>query len=387
MKKNFLLVVGLLYGLSLLAQDYQIPFEEDGLVFIEVSVNDHPEAFRFVFDTGASTSVINASVAKKLGMKANFQQQAGGASGVATYDVVTNQTLHVGKLGLTVPNLVMVDLSHLEERSGGAIDGIVGYDLITKFITYLDFDAKVINLYSNTKEVKDLASFTKISIDKYASIPRVSLQFTLKNGTVLDGEFLFDSGANSNLILNTPFVKKHNLETQIGKTYGRKHAGLTSTGRSSIGYVQDVTFGNTTFEDIPISLSNATAGVLSGERFAGILGAGIINRFHVVLDYKNDFLYLKPNNQIDKPFRHNFSGFSFVKKDGKVLIDDVTPNSQAATLGLEVGDELLALDSYTGKNTKLIREMLQKEGKITLRIKKESGEVQKHILPLVRLIQ
>ena len=286
MRPFFSLLLAIGCFLSLAAQDYSIPFEEDRLVFIEVRVNDDTTPLSFVFDTGASAAVLNKHHAERLGIQTTFQQSTGGASGVANLDIATEQTLHFGELELPVRHMALVDLTHLEERSGRKIDGIVGYDIIRRHITQLDFDNKQINLYSSSDEVTDIDAYSEIPISLNTSIPRVPLEFTLKNGTVIKGEFLFDSGANSNLIINTPFVRKHRLEDNIGDTYKRKHSGLNSSRYSSVGYIRSASFNDIEFEDIPISLSNTKSGVLSRKGFAGLLGAGIINRFQVVLDYQ-----------------------------------------------------------------------------------------------------
>lgn len=389
MKTRIALFFALFAFLTVLGQKYSIPFEEDRLVFIETTVNNDTTVLSFVFDTGASGTVLNKHHAERMGITATFQQSAGGASGVGLYDIATEQVLRFGDFTLPLRHMALIDLTHLEERSGRRIDGIIGYDIISEYITQLDFDNKKINLYEKAKEVNDIEGYSKLKINTNNSIPQVPVEFTLKNGTVIKGDFLFDSGANSNLIINTPFVQKHDLENVIGDTYLRKHSGLTSTRHSTVGYIQSATFNGETFEDIPISLSNTRSGVLSRKGFAGLLGAGIINRFQVVLDYDQGFIYLKPNSNMSKPFKHNRSGIAFIKKDGKLFVDDVVANSQAGTLGIAHGDELVKINDYTGTDMRKVMDLLQTAdtAEITLR-KASASNVQKvYTLTLERLIR
>lgn len=389
MKRFLFFTVIILYNLVCFSQDFEIPFEEDGWVYIQVSVNDSNEKLSFVFDTGASSSVIDKGTAQKLGIKSNHKQTVTGASGNETYNIALKQKLNFGKFTLKNLPLVIVDLKHLKERSGRPIDGIVGYDMISKFITQLDFNSQRLKLYSSIKSVPQLETYSKLKIRSIRPIPKVSLGFTLKNGIALKGDFLFDSGANSTLILTSPFVNKHNLRQEVGDTYYKKSSGLTSTvSEDLIGNLKSVVFNNSMFTDVPITLSNSKNGVLSRKNIAGILGAEIINRFQIVLDYDNNTMYLKPNKSIDRPFKYNYSGFTYIKKDNRFIVEDVIENSPVAKLGIVKGDELLSINDYDGKDMRIVKDMFQLKGEtLALKVKKENGTVKDYKLKLERILK
>jgi len=73
MKKFIFPFLLLFTSICISAQEFVIPFQDDGWAFIELKVNNSEETLSFVFDTGASSTVINKTTAERLEIKANLQ--------------------------------------------------------------------------------------------------------------------------------------------------------------------------------------------------------------------------------------------------------------------------------------------------------------------------
>lgn len=93
------------------AQLLEIPFEiKNDIALIEVQINDNPYTNTFLFDTGATSDVLDSRVADPLGLKANYKQDVPGAGGTTTFDIVRTKTLSLatvfpwqhGQLGVTI---------------------------------------------------------------------------------------------------------------------------------------------------------------------------------------------------------------------------------------------------------------------------------------------
>lgn len=378
-----LLIIG-----TLNAQLATLPFTENGLVFIQVQLNGEEEKLNFVFDTGASTTVLDKAVAKRLGIEPTSTQNAQGASGSQKYEIATGHRVHVQGITLDDLYMVLVDLSVLSQRSGMALDGIIGYDILKRYITQFNFETKTIQLYENIDEVSNLTSFDRFPMKfKNTPIPYMTMEYTLANGNVQEGDFLFDSGANATILFNTPYAKKHNLIHNIGKTIEGKARGLTQTSDYVLGSISALQFENYSFSELPVQLATAKSGVSASKAYAGILGAKIINRWNMVLDYKGRHFYLKPNDTYSNAFEFPLSGFSLEKKKDKVMIAQLVEGSDAHKKGVEEGDELLAIDDFSTQNVKSYRDLLKKEHKtIQLTLRKASGKVEKITIRLQRLI-
>ena len=123
----------------------KIPIELDNnIIFVRARVNGS-RPLKFIFDTGASVSVVNADLIGELKLKVE-----GHADGTAT-----GGTIHVGLVngvslsveGAEVTNQIFATLP-LDKSPCVQFDGIIGYDFINQFIVEIDYSHSVINLYS-----------------------------------------------------------------------------------------------------------------------------------------------------------------------------------------------------------------------------------------------
>ncbi len=387
--KKTVYILSFLITQVLWSQMATVPFVEDGLIFIKVQVNDYAQPLNFVFDTGASAAVLDATVAKRIGVQASFSQNAQGAAGSQTYEVATGQKLLIDKITLDGLNVVLVDLGALSRRSGNTIDGIIGYDILNRFVTQFDFKSKDLKLYKSIDDVTSLSGYKKVPMKLgRGSIPEVRMNINFHDGSTKNGTFLFDSGANMTVLFNTPYAKKEKLEEKIGKTIIGTARGLTTSSTHITGSAKSVSFGEYNFKDVVVQLSEAKAGVSASRNFSGILGAKIINRFDMVLDYENEDFFFKPNDCYDKAFEFPLSGFAIAyNENGKIVITQLVLRSEAAMAGIEEGDELLAINGISSSTLQTYRDLLKKEGElITLKVRKPSGKTEEKKIVLKRLI-
>ncbi|WP_299889029.1 aspartyl protease family protein [uncultured Lacinutrix sp.] len=370
------------------AQVATIPFELDGLMYVKVKVNDSDEVLNFIFDTGASAIVLDETKAKELGIKADYQQPATGAGGSEMYNIALSQKLIVNDVVLNGKHMVLVDLNKISKKASQKIDGIVGADILNEYVTRLDFDKEEIALYNNVKDVKKYKEYVSTDVVLgYGLIPEVELEFLIGNDKKFKGNFLFDSGANTTFLLNTPFAKKNKIETLIGKTIESKAEGLTTTTVFKIGAAKKVKFKKFEFGEMPIDITNSESGVTASPNYTGILGIKIIKRLNTILDYRNKKLYFKANSQYVNEFEFPLSGFSLVKEEGKIMIENVVKNSEAYKKGVRDGDEVLSLNAEISKNIKNYRCLLKEEGKsVVVKVKSLEGKTKEIIIFLKRLI-
>jgi hypothetical protein len=257
-----------------------------------------------------------------------------------------------------------------------------------QFVTKIDYDLQEIKLYKSVDDIANVDAYKQLSTSlDFASIPQVELEFTLKNNKKFKGNFLFDSGANITFILNTPFVKKEHIETLIGKTIEKKAESLTTSSSFKIGNVVNVQLGDFEFGEMPIDLSNSKSGVMASEAYTGILGVKIIQRFHIILDYKHQKIYLKSNKSYANEFEFPLSGISLEKEAAKVTISNVVNDTEAYKKGIQKGDQLLGIDGVDATDIKECRELLKQKNKtVKLKLKDENGEVKMVAILLKRLI-
>jgi len=167
------------------------------------------------------------------------------------------------------------------------------------------------------------------------------------------------------LALNTPFVNDNDLLERVGA----KHLAYTLAAQdvemtSYPGRVGRFSLGQYSFENMPVLLSQTTAGPLSPRAIAGIIGNRIWRRFNTVFDYSRDRIYLEPNGFFDDVFRVDCSGLSITSTAAStVVVKRVQEGSPAAEAGVLVGDEIASINgrSATGYSLSDIRSMLARD--------------------------
>lgn len=375
---------------GLKAQILEIPFQlKNDIILIELQINDHTGSHTFVFDTGASYDVLDVEVAKSLGLKPDFKQEARGAGGTSTVDIVLDQKFVLGKgVSVASPNLVLVDLRKLRRKLEKNFDGIIGYSVLAKYITQIDYDQKKIRLFERIQDV-NTAGYTRIPFQLSGGIPipQFDIAMTLRNNETYKGPVFLDSGAALTLAVNTPYNKKHRLDEKAGKSILSETQNLNSTSISENIAIQSMTIGDYTLGEMVISLANDQDGVSSYKGYLGILGARVISRFNLVLDYAASHLYLKPNGNFSKAFEFPVSGITLIQESGSILISRVQEVSPAYQNGVREGDRLISINSTPAGDIETCRQLLKEEGKVCrLVLEDREGQRKEVTIKLERLL-
>ena len=343
-------------------------------IHIPVSIGD-AKPLNFILDTGAGGPVVDTEVAKKLGLELVGKIQARGAGeGTQEANLVSLSSIRFGDLVIDSVSGATIGLSHLNKYEGMPVEGILGYDIFSRFVVKIDYESQKLTLY-------EPSSF------KYQGKGEV-LPITLENnhphiGATVDGQyegtFVIDCGARSSLALHTPFVEKHDLLAKTGKKID-VFAGVGVGGKvmGKVTRVKSLQVGGFKIPAPLTSLASAQAGAFASERIDGNIGGGILKRFTVIFDYSNSLMILEPNANFDYQDNLDMAGLWLTKDNDITRVDFVIEDSPAAKVGLREGDVVVKMN---GKYTKdlLLRDMrdalMAGEGKkVSLTISSEGKE-------------
>jgi C-terminal processing protease CtpA/Prc len=96
-----------------------------------------------------------------------------------------------------------------------------------------------------------------------------------------------------------------------------------------------------------VDFSIDEAGALADTSFSGIIGADLLYRFHVVLDYARSQMFLEKNRFFADPFEFDMSGIRFMMEGARfevLKVFSVFDGSPAALAGIREGDVVSAID-------------------------------------------
>ncbi|MFI5452184.1 aspartyl protease family protein [Pedobacter sp. UC225_61] len=297
-KKQILTVLLLLLAvLSASAQLAVMPMETNGRhIFIELT-SGSGAPMRFVFDTGATNASIDSAVAVKAGLDMSSSQvvSSAGHNSTQNYRMLIGQDFKVVGLELKGINPLVDNFSAMSASTGMKLDGIIGYEILDRYVTALDFGKKKMSFYGSIKDV-DTTGYTGIPFEfnKGVLIPRFPVTIKLLSGERFTGRVMFDSGGFFSLLVSTPFNKFHGLSEKIPDKTIKHSRGVSAVTNEERGVIAGMSFNGFELGKMAIDLTiNDKAEAKDG--YLGMIGTEIIDRFDLIFDYANKKIYMKPN--------------------------------------------------------------------------------------------
>lgn len=277
-----------------------IPFDySQHQIIIRCSINDGTED-NFLVDTGASETLIDRHIAARQYLAKQGEVEVVSASGMVTVQTTTIARLKLGKLIANNVEARIVDLAQQSKHLGRHIAGIIGMNLIGKFVLTIDYGKPALTFVAaGTLPANERAPSA-------VSVPLAVDQAPLVNA-MLNGKenitFLLDTGAAANTL---PPSAAKNLSGE-GSTIGQTTEGEGLDGKPlklAPLVVDTVKLGTLvahkiafTFPVGDASRSNtdsSPAGFFQRSN-SGILGNPFWQNFIVTINWKNKELLLAPN--------------------------------------------------------------------------------------------
>ena len=133
--------------------------------------------------------------------------------------------------------------------------------------------------------------------------------------------------------------------------------------------------------DTPTLFSEDKAGAFAGRELQGNIGAQILSKFKVFLDYSRDRIILEPNATLKDLITPATSGLGLIAEgaDYKTIrVDDLLEDSPATEAGLQKGDVILAVDGHPASELTLssLHQTFEKPGSHKLSVRRGEQTLQ-----------
>lgn len=320
-------------------------------IFLQASVNDSDPLW-FILDTGASITVLNTDVARSLGLDLKGKIEGRGAGeGSVEVNLIPDVSVTLPGVELDGQTVAALPLGDIEARMGRAVDGILGYDFISRFVVEIDYFDHSLTLHDrHTFDYQGDGAVAPVVLA--GSTPEVEAAITAPGGEPITGEFLVDTGASGSVICTKPFAAANHLSSAFSKTFEYIGGfGVGGESSSTIARLASLTIGGLTFKAPACALSHDEGGALADPHIAGLIGGMVLSRCTVFFDYDRKRMILEPNADFDKPFELDWSGL-ILKTGGRGDFHTITvvrtiPGSPAEAAGIQEGDVITAADGVT----------------------------------------
>lgn len=369
----------------------KIPFDLIGnLVLIQTRVNNSDPLW-FIFDTGATHTVMDTEQARTLGLKAHGRITAKGSAGTDVASRVRGVSLSFVGVELQGRTIYTLPIAALSPLFGRHLGGVIGNDIIGKFVVEIDYANKMINFYNpSSYHYSGTGEVVPLTIEEDGNV-FAHAQLLMEGRAPLEGKFEVDIGSTVALELNTPFVKKHRLLSSLAQSKRVNLGGIGGKAGAVAARVPSIKLGRFALINPIVNFSEATKGDDASARYDGTLGSQIFSRFKMIVDLSHRRMILEPNERIAAPFEEDMSGIDF-GSDGAdfsiYVVNEVEAGSPAAEAGLQEEDILTAIDNRPASEFTLeeIRGMFKQEGREYALTLKRGEKVIKAKVKLRRLI-
>ncbi len=310
---------------------FTLPFElVNNLVIIPVEINGIE--LSFLLDTGVDSTILFSLGEKDTLDLKNTESIMLRGLGDGEPIKALRSSGNEFKLGEAVHNdlglyLVFDNPLGLSNRMGVPVHGIIGYDLFQDFILEFDYVKKRLRIIDPLRYNSNRCRrCDEMDLVFHRNKPYISNTGKINENTI-PLSLLIDSGSGDALWLfeNDSDIKlpEKNFKDFLGFGIGGSVYGSRSR-------IDEITFGKYKLTEVTASFLDSIyfKGIDTYEKRNGSIGAQVLNRFHLTIDYPNKKLRFKPNKNFNDPFEYDMSGV-VVAHDGFTVIKDILRNPLA----------------------------------------------------------
>ena len=318
-------------------------------VWLDVMLNGKGP-FHFAFDTGGA-NIIDSAVAKELGVTSSGSTQVTG-SGDASVDTsfAVIKTLQIGDARVTDQVFNVLPIAQgLGVTTGVRMDGLIGYEVLSRFLTTFDYGDKQV-VFHMPGSYTPPPGATVVPIALFGTQPQFACGIDDVPATCT-----LDTGASQSVSFYTPFIEAHpGVVPAKHSEPGVNGFGVGGPVVGTLGRLQTFSFGGLKLHDLVGDYTTQGAGGLALPFFGANVGGGVWKRFTMTLDYRAHTMTLTPNSDFPARDQWERSGLYLINKGGITVID-VRPGTPSASAGLKKGDVIVSLNGASNPSLLEVR--------------------------------
>lgn len=349
------------------------------LIIIPVTINDS-DTLNFILDTGVRFPIITElPFVNKLNLNYLMPVQIKGlgeGSELTAYRS-GNNTMKIE--GLTARNqevqMIIDENFQISHMLGIPVHGLIGFNLFKDYVVEIDYTNEKITLHKpEYYKYRDRKRDIILPLHFDGNKPYVRTSIVTDDLTEVPVKLLVDTGASDALWLSEHSDERINLPQQRIETFlGR---GLSGDLYGVKGRIDGIWVGPLVLPKPIVAFPNSDLidQLISTNDRNGTIGAEILRRFKVTIDYRNSRLTLRPTHRVNEDFNYNMSGMEVTNPMPGLpifTIADIRENSPAYFAGLKENDQILSINNSNHRSLELndINLLLQSRENKKIKIK------------------
>jgi hypothetical protein len=358
------------------------------LIIIPVTINDS-DTLNFILDTGVRYPIITElPFVNKLDL--NYLMPVP-VKGLGEGEELTayrsgNNTMSIH--GLTARNqevqMIIDENFQISHMLGIPVHGLIGFNLFKDYIVDIDYLNQKLTLHKpEYYKYRDRRKDIILPLHFDGNKPFVRTSIVTDEMEEVPVKLLIDTGASDALWLSEKSdgrigLPKNHIETFLGR-------GLNGDLFGVKGRIDGIWVGPLVLPQPIVAFPNSDLidQLISSNDRNGTIGAEILRRFQVTLDYRNSRLTLRPTYKIKDDFNYNMSGMEVINPMPGLpvfTITNIREDSPAYIAGLKENDQILSLNHSNHRNLELndINLLLQsrEDKKIRVTVLRDGEEIE-----------
>ncbi|WP_037351845.1 aspartyl protease family protein [Sediminibacterium salmoneum] len=373
MKKIFSIIL-LLGSLQLSAQEEfvppdarfisKVPFFQlsGGIIILKAQLDQFSDSLNFVLDTGSGGISLDSTTAEKLSIPTQQTEKSiRGIAGIKKVAFAYDHSLSMPGIQVKHLDFHINNYDLLTSVYGIRIDGIIGYSFLRRYIVHLDFDKRVMEIYTPGRFKYPKGG--QLIRPNFSTLPL--MQSTLQDSKTLLSRFIFDTGAGLCFLLSRDFVDDSMVFKSKRKFFLTQAEGLGGKKQMEIAVMKSIKIGNYKFKKVPVHIFEDDYNVTNYPTLGGLIGNDLLRRFNITLNYPDQSIHLKPNNHFNDPFDYSYTGLGIYLIDGQIKVVDIIEGSPGDKAGFKTDDIIFSIENNASNNIQAYKNLFQNSiGKI-----------------------
>jgi hypothetical protein len=256
---------------------------------------------KILLDTGFSYDgiiIYNPSYRDSLDLTNAIAVNLGGAGDKNTQNalMIDSTSFFLGNNKLNGQRIIVLQS---DIYKGFPSNGIIGYTLFGHYAVEINYDKSVLILH-DFDAFKPDSQFARVPIYfKDNMIPWIDASVIIDDEKPVSISAYIDFADSDPMVL----LERPSMKFTIPKGSEKKIIGTGLSGDiyGRTGKITKLIIGSYQLNDVKVSI--ALAEVRSKQKNAdAVIGCGALNRFNLIFDYRNKYLYLKPNKSYNELF-------------------------------------------------------------------------------------
>jgi len=327
-----------------------------GIILIKAQLDHFSDSLFFVLDTGSGGISLDSATVKRLNLPvAKSEKTIRGIAGIRNVDFTNNHDLAIPGMKAENLDFHINDYDLLTSVYGQKIDGVIGYSFFRRYIVKIDYDEKLIEVYTPGNYRYPRGGY--LMKPNFTTLPLQAAQ--IEDGRLIASRFIFDTGAGLCFLLSKDFTEDSSVFKSSRKFYPTQAEGLGGKKQMELTVIKSVKIRPYKFRKVPVHIFNDIFNVTQYPTLGGIMGNDLLRRFNIVLNYPEQSIHIKPNTHFKEQFDYSYTGLGIYLINGEIRVIDVIKGSPGERAGFLPDDIIFSVETNFSKNIQAYKSIFQ----------------------------